>query len=293
MQEHEETLNVRAVEKYQTENQGGKNSQVLDEAASGLQQVSTLSDTIQPTKPPSSDEPRDRADDGLAMVQPAMSMLIPVPQDSSSTMPRTTNRPSTILITEDSADTPPPSPFVRALLTSPPTYLAPARIAHYHLCRWFCPLRYQQYMPARPDAILWLDTLIFLILSALTVIVLSKLSRSWTHIVYAIFRAVEKVSGIDMSWITEKFSPTRLPDNAYGQYWASGGAATAAALQGDRTRLRNMDTAMRAREIARRFGRPLRAEGARMPAPAHDRPQVEPGAAANVGDGPVPHVIEL
>lgn len=285
MREHDEEMNVRAVEKFRAEGSAVKNNP-SDEPAVDVQPTPPLLDAAQSPERPSSDKSRPQVPI-MAEVDPS---AVGLERHDSLTVPSDTVRPSTIVITEEQNETPTPSPFVRALLTAPPAYLAPLRIAHYHLCRWSCPIQYQQYLPARPDSVAWLDTLIFVILTILTVVVLGKLSRSWSRIAYAIFQAFEKASGIDMSWITEKFSPTRLPDNPYAQYWASG---TAAAMHGDRTRLRNMDTAIRARDVARRFGRPPRAGGARMPVPAHDQAQMDPGAIPPVVDGAVPHAIEL
>lgn len=285
MRQHEEDINVRAVEKFQAEGRKDKTNSPNASAVDDRPTPSPL-DRIQSPEPPSSDEARP----GEPILAESDTSAMGAGHQNSLAAPGQTARPPTIMITEDQTETPTPSPLARALLTSPPAYLAPLRIVHYHLCKWFCPIQYLQYLPVRPDSIAWLDTLIFVILSVLTVVVLSKLSRSWSRIAYAIFQAFEKAFGIDMSWITEKFSPTRLPDNPYAQYWASG---TAAAMHGDRTRLRNMDTAIRARDVARRFGRPPRAGGARMPVPAHDQPQMDPGATPPVGDVAMPHDIEL
>jgi hypothetical protein len=287
MQDHEEEINVRAVEKFEMKTKNDEKGHALEPPATGTQPISVQPDIAQPVSQSMNGEVHESTVELLSGEPPA-GTIVPVLHDSHHATEAV--RPSTLVITEEQNAIPAPSPLVRALLSSPPPYLAPLRIAHYHLCKWLCPVQYQQYLPARPDSIAWLDTLIFVILSVLTVAVLSKLSRSWSRIACALFRAFEKLSGIDMSWITEKFSPSRVPDNPYAQYWATG---TAAALHGDRTRLRNMDTAIRARDIARRFGRPPRAAGARMPVPAQDPPQMERGAAPPAGDGAVPHAIEL
>lgn len=254
MRNHEETVNVRAVEKYQ---------------ATSAEQA-PLEKAVDSTDAPDSfvtqsDKPRDPAH---------ASEPEPVQQDSSTPPPSTavasSQRPGMIMITEHPTDALAPSPLVRALLTPPPNYLAPVRLLHHHLCKLFCPIQYRQYLPPRPDSVIWLDTLIFVILSLLTVMLLSKLARSWTRIVYTAFQALERISGLDMSWVTERVSPNRLPNHPYGQYWASGGTGTAAGLHADRSRLRNMDTAMRARDIVKRFGRAPQADGAPLHVPAHE-----------------------
>lgn len=286
MQEHEEEINVRAVAEFETETQAGtKPASVTTSAA--RQPSSAAPETIGPIQQASSGELESTPE--IPVTESLSTMVTPKIPDSH-TPTREAARPPTLVITEEPNVIPTPSPLMRTLLTAPPPYLAPLRIAHYHLCKWLCPVQYHQYLPARPDSVVWLDTFIFAILSVLIIVVFSKLSRSWSRIVCALFRAFEKVSGIDMSWITDKFSPTPLPDSAYAQYWATG---TAAALQGDRTRLRNMDTAIRARDIARRFGRPPRAGGARMPIPAQEPPRMDRGAALPAGEGAVPRAIEL
>jgi hypothetical protein len=254
MQKHEETLNVKAVEKYQATE--AEQAASFDTAA-----VNTVaSDSLVL----SSEKPRGLAHASEPEPVQNRSAPLPAPAVASS------QRPGTIMITEHQTDALAPSPLVRALLTPPPNYLAPVRLLHHHLCKLLCPIQYRQYLPPRPDSVLWLDTLIFVILSLLTVLLLSKLARSWTRIVYAVFQALERISGLDMSWITQRVSPNRLPNHPYGQYWASGGTATGAGLHADRTRLRNMDTAMRARDIIKRFGRAPQADGAPLHVPAHE-----------------------
>lgn len=266
MQKHEEMLNVRAVEKFQASQQPipdhtSPKPGIMHSQPPGMQ---TQSGGLTPQRQNQlqSHVTSDSLDASIASTA------------SSSASPR----PGTIMITEHPTEALAPSPLVRALLTPPPDHLAPLRLLHHHLCKLLCPVQYQQLLPPHPDSVLWLDTLIFVILSLLTVMLLSKLSRSWIRIVYAIFQAVERISGIDMSWISDKLSPNRLPNHPYGQYWTSGGMATGAGMHGDRTRLQNMDTAMRARDIIKRFGRAPQTDGGEaLHVPAHDQPQVNRG----------------
>lgn len=269
MQRHEEVLNVRAVDRFQA---------ALDQT----EQAASLETVDNTTIPQVSESLRTQSESQVLQRSPDSSThkeVSPSPHFSeslrSSTASSGAQRPGTIMITEHPTEALAPSPLVRALLTPPPNYLAPVRLLHHHLCKLLCPVQYQQYLPPRPDSVLWLDTLIFVILSMLTVMLLSKIARSWTRIVYAMFQALERISGIDMSFITQRFSPNRLPNHPYGQYWTSGGTATGAGLHPDRTRLRNMDTAMRARDIIKRFGRVPQADGAPLRAPA--QPPIDGG----------------
>ena len=267
MQKHEEMLNVRAVEKFQA------SQQPISNHASPEPGIKHLPPPVMQN--PSVGLPPQRQN----QLQPHATSELLDASIASTASSSASSRPGTIMITEHPTEALAPSPLVRALLTPPPDYLAPLRLLHHHLCKLLCPMQYHQLLPPRPDSVLWLDTLIFVILSLLTVMLLSKLSRSWTRIVYAMFQTVERISGIDMSWISDKLSPNRLPNHPYGQYWTSGGMATGAGMHGDRTRLRNMDTAMRARDIIKRFGRAPQADGGEaLHVPTHDQPQVNRGA---------------
>ncbi|KAJ9098949.1 hypothetical protein QFC19_006173 [Naganishia cerealis] len=253
MQEHEEKLDLRKVEKFEKESLE-KEQGAVEPLGDGNEPLPELSTQIAKVE---GDDRVDSRDEGEMVARDFPNSLDLVRTASATT----TRRPATITLNDHLAEVPSPPPFVtRALLKPPPTYLAPIRLAHYHLCKMFCPVQYREYMPPRPDAILWLDTLISLILTTLVILVMHKLARSWTRIAYMAINALEKVLGIDMSWITNKFSPTTATTNSATSYhWTTpggGAVAAVAGVNGDRTRMRNIDTAMRARDIARRFGRP-------------------------------------
>lgn len=279
MKEHEEAMDVSKVEKFEKK-------EVLDKGrASGDRQedkqVSKVSMATGEIEPGATVPSQNISTTEVSTALPDRMSAVPA---------SAARRPATITLNEHLAELPSSPPFItRTLLKPPPAYLAPVRLAHYHLCKLFCPVQYREHMPPRPDTILWLDTLIFFIIATLLIIFMQKLARSWTRIVYVALTAVEKASGIDMSWITQRFTPgsgnvAPSASRGAGYHWTTG-VNNNGGVGGDRTRLRNMDTAMRARDIARRFGgngrggeaavRAARAGGERQP-----HGQVDAGAAA-------------
>ncbi|KAJ9104631.1 hypothetical protein QFC21_002129 [Naganishia friedmannii] len=275
MREHEESMDVSKVEKFK--NKGLESGCVPHDDGQADKQASEISAGV------------TVGSQDMSSTQVTTTTTLNVLPDPTPTGPTTfTTRQH---LTQQPAAAEPPF-ITRTLLKPPPSTLAlaPLRLAHYHLCNLFCPTQYRQHhMPARPDSVVYLDTLIMGIITVLAVVILHKLARSWSRIVYVVLVAVEKASGIDMSWITQRFSPANANANANAAGASSAGARyhwmtgvddhVGGGGGGGRTRLRNMDTAMRAREIARRFpaweagaraGGPERGGGPRRRAAAAD-----------------------
>ncbi|KAJ9113195.1 hypothetical protein QFC22_006034 [Naganishia vaughanmartiniae] len=260
MHEHEESINVRQVEQF-TKNAAVAASHAPGAAGGQAPEV--------PATPGLESATLSESNDSKTQV----ASLAPALHDHTSfALVTPSRRPPTITLNEHLTDPPyavTPPIITRTFLKPPPAHvaLAPVRLVHYHLCKLFCPVRYRQHMPPRPDTVLYLDTIICCIITALLVILFHKLARSWTRVLYLALTTLENVSGIDMSWITHRFDPSNPaagttstpppPPSAGtgGYHWASSGFNNGnAAAGGERTRLRNMDTAMRARDIVRRFG---------------------------------------